>query len=665
MSWRPVNVERIKERAAWYVNRARIMPAPEYGLRAIRTGAQQLERVRLASGWVPGQNVRLSATRPFFSADSLPDDYLNRFPPDTAALTRLLDGELEFFGKKLSLGNPVNWHRDPSTGTVSPLSYGKTINYRDERNCGDIKVLWEVSRHQHLVPMAVAFAVTGDPRYRDAVMAQIDSWVEQNPYGLGVHWCSSLEVALRAIAWTMVHSLFAVRLGESGMLSCSRNRPALEQTIYQHGYFIEHLLSRYSSANNHLIGELVGLYALAGVFGFDGASERWEQMARTELETEAERQVSADGVSREQAFHYHLEVLEYLLFAWCIGAANGKPLADSVLQTIRKMTEFVALVHPGCDLPPRIGDSDEATINRLTPSDPSDPYSDITRAVRSVLNPGHAPCTEKAFWYSAICPGSVVPVVETPAAERVVGLPEAGYSVVRDRRLHLIFDAGPLGYPAMAAHGHADALSFCLAINGKWWLVDPGTYTYHREHDARDYFRGTPAHNTLTVNGRDQSQIGGPFMWVKQANAQMGEPVEEGAIVRLWGEHDGYERFGVRHRRELLLDRKADALEITDHVQLASGRETTLELNFHFAPDVAVTLENCTANATRAGSADSIRMDLDRNWAWRLYRASEAPMAGWYSPKLGEKVPAWTLRGTRIARASQTAATRLTVTADG
>ena len=78
-------------------------------------------------------------------------------------------------------------------------------------------------------------------------------------------------------------------------------------------------------------------------------------------------------------------------------------------------------------------------------------------------------------------------------------------------------------------------------------------------------------------------------------------------------------------------------LEITDHIQLASARETALELNFHFAPDVELTLNGNTAVATRAGVADSIRMDLDRNWGWCRYRASETPMAGWYSPKLGEK----------------------------
>ena len=322
-----MSLERVKERVKWYLNRARIMPVPEYGLRAIRAGAQQVERVRLAArlGTRKGYQAQRHAAvlRPGYA---IPEDYLRRFPADTAALTALLEGRLEFFGKQLSLGNAINWHREPITGVHAPLTYGKTINYRDEQNCGDIKVLWEISRHQHLVPMAVAFAVTGEPQYRDAVIGQIDSWVEQNPYGLGVHWCSSLEVALRGIAWTMVHSLFAIRLGESGMLDCSRNRPALEQSIYQHAYFIEHLLSRYSSANNHLIGELVGLYTLASVFGFEDASERWAESARAELEAEVVRQVSADGVSREQAFHYHLEVLEYLLFAWCIGTCERDAL---------------------------------------------------------------------------------------------------------------------------------------------------------------------------------------------------------------------------------------------------------------------------------------------------------------------------------------------------
>ena len=96
---------------------------------------------------------------------------------------------------------------------------------------------------------------------------------------------------------------------------------------------------------------------------------------------------------------------------------------------------------------------------------------------------------------------------------------QGGYIVMGGEGCHLVFDAGPLGYLGIAAHGHADALSFCLAIDDAWWLVDPGTYAYHSAPEWRSYFRGTSAHNTIRVNGNDQSQMGGAFMWLRKAHA--------------------------------------------------------------------------------------------------------------------------------------------------
>jgi hypothetical protein len=67
----------------------------------------------------------------------------------------------------------------------------------------------------------------------------------------------------------------------------------------------------------------------------------------------------------------------------------------------------------------------------------------------------------------------------------------------------LFIDAGPQG-ALTGGHGHADALSIQLIVNGRPTLIDPGTFCY--VCPERDRFRGTAAHNTLQVDGRDQSQ---------------------------------------------------------------------------------------------------------------------------------------------------------------
>jgi len=92
--------------------------------------------------------------------------------------------------------------------------------------------------------------------------------------------------------------------------------------------------------------------------------------------------------------------------------------------------------------------------------------------------------------------------------------PHAGYHVLGEgfetpREVRIVADAGPLGFLSIAAHGHADALSFTLSAGGCPILIDPGTFAYHTERRWRDYFRGTAAHNTVRIDGVDQSVSGG------------------------------------------------------------------------------------------------------------------------------------------------------------
>jgi hypothetical protein len=89
-------------------------------------------------------------------------------------------------------------------------------------------------------------------------------------------------------------------------------------------------------------------------------------------------------------------------------------------------------------------------------------------------------------------------------------LPDSGFVVVRDGDLWLAFRCGAPSPPFLPAHAHADALSFQLWWQGRPVVVDPGTYTYEPGAE-RDWFRGTRAHSTVTVDGRDQFRLWGAF----------------------------------------------------------------------------------------------------------------------------------------------------------
>jgi len=130
-------------------------------------------------------------------------------------------------------------------------------------------------------------------------------------------------------------------------------------------------------------------------------------------------------------------------------------------------------------------------------------------------------------------------------------LPDAGLVVLRLGGMRVLFDAGPLGYLSIAAHGHADALAIALSHDGAELVVDPGTGSY-RDASRRCWFRGTPAHATVTVDARDQSEQGGAFLWLQHGNARLLTWDEERPAAV--AEHDGYLRLSdpVTHRRTVV-----------------------------------------------------------------------------------------------------------------
>ena len=147
----------------------------------------------------------------------------------------------------------------------------------------------------------------------------------------------------------------------------------------------------------------------------------------------------------------------------------------------------------------------------------------------------------------------------------------------------MLVDAGPLGYLSIAAHGHADALSLVLNIGDREILIDPGTYSYHTDPAWRRYFRSTLAHNTVGIDGEDQSVQAGNFMWTHHAHARCIEFETGSERQRFIGEHYGYQRLEdpVVHRREIVFDSRRQLFEVTDMIRCEG--EHRARRAWHFA----------------------------------------------------------------------------------
>ncbi len=632
---------------AWKLNRLRVMTVGEILFRTWRSCSNEIEKFKISRGWQPSPDLKIRSLIGLFGQDiALITEWKKHFQLDTVQLQQYLEGNIDFFGHdSLSVGMPVNWHRDPVTGIESPLFFGKTLNYRDDNLVGNVKFTWELGRHQHLVPLAVAYVISGDNRYKDNIVEQIQSWIKDNPYGMGIHWCTSLEASIRMISWSIVHSLILLKDGGKGLFDSGIDADKLGVSIYQHCYFIKSFLSLHSSANNHLIGEITGLWIACNVFNLGKEGKNWAQFAKKELESEAAKQVYTDGVNKEQAFYYHMWVLEYFLFAQQVAARSSDELSEDFKKIIPKMANFLKDISPLGGEPPQVGDADDGFVSRFDPCWPEKPYLEMIDTTDAVFGLSEQMRSQKAFWYRAISEQSFKEL-EKWQRNYPVAYNEGGYAILGNENCHLMMDAGDLGYLGIAAHGHADALSFCLAIDSEWWLVDPGTYVYHSDEKWRKYFRGSTAHNTVVIDDTDQSTFAGPFIWTQKAHASLLSVRERDQEQIATGKHDGYYRLGVMHQRSISIHSGTNEIEIVDN--MVGGKNVKTDIYFHFSPEVEVCKEEKTENwiISHPNSSKYLILAPDKKWEMNVFKGHENPVLGWYSPSLEKKKPAYTLRGT-------------------
>lgn len=204
-------------------------------------------------------------------------------------------------------------------------------------------------------------------------------------------------------------------------------------------------------------------------------------------------------------------------------------------------------------------------------------------------------------------------------------------------------DAGPLGYNTICAHGHADALAFTLSLGGREVLVDPGTYSYRPDSPWRAYFRSTAAHNTLRLDGMDQSEPGGNFLWLRKAKAgcTLWKISPEHDVFEGW--HDGYARLAdpVLHRRRITLDKAARRIVVEDRLEMRGTHN--VELYFHCSERCSVDPLPYGFVIRHAATEVELRLPLVDGARSGVRRGSLSPICGWISRRFDEKLPSPTI----------------------
>jgi Heparinase II/III-like protein/Heparinase II/III N-terminus len=641
-------------RFGWYARRASRMSPAEVAWR----GRDKILQAAWSNRQVSRDQVRplvrgVAGSRPF--AVLLPVDAALGVPEEAsnavlAAANRLLRGHWEMLGVARTDLVAPDWFHDPVTGVRSPAErYAFRINHRSETETGNVKQVWELSRLQHLTLLATAWFLSGDDVYAQRVADHLQSWWQENPFLSGVHWTSGIEVGIRLISLTWIRRLLGAWPGAPSLFE--HNDLAVQQ-IWWHQRYLAAFRSRGSSANNHVIAEAAGQLVASCAFPWFPDSARWRQASARLLERELLRNTFPSGIGRELASDYQSFVAELGILAGVEAGAAHYPLSADAWRRLCAMVDSGAAILDHQLRPPRQGDGDEGRALLLdAPTDNRWP-SLLALGAAVFGRPHWWPPTKPDVASSLIAamPAAAINAADRPA-ERPWHFQDAGTTLLRTNSNHgpeiwCRCDGGPHGFLKIAAHAHADALSVEVRYGGVDILADPGTYCYHGQREWRSYFRSTIAHNTIEIDGRSQSRDGGPFLWLRHANAKVIDVQDIGDAVEWSAEHDGYLRPhpGAWHRRCVRLDRASRRLDIADEI---TGGSHEVRMAYHLGPDVVAELDGTRAilQWAHGQASGAALLELPKSLSWRLHKGETNPILGWYSSGLSVRVPVFTLLG--------------------
>ena len=339
----------------------------------------------------------------------------------------------------------------------------------------------EWSKFYYGLDLAFAFGATGDHKFAQVWEQLVLSWIYQVP----VDFDSSDVTGRRIQNWIYAWESFASSAQFSGFADGFTEQilASLEEQI---NYLRQHL----TPERNHRTLELYALFVAALALPELDLNGSLLNFAVTELHRNLLADIRPDGVHRENSTHYHMLVLRSFLGARENARRFGVEFPEAFDSHLERACEFAMHCRRPDGLIPALSDGDIGN------------YTDILELAAELFS-------RPDFLYVA------TQGTEGVAPKRKnVNFPQAGYFVQRshwgnhgnsfcDARF-LIFDCGPIGD---GGHGHYDLLNIEIAAGGRALIVDPGRYTYSEQgpKNWRRWFKGTAAHNTVCVDGRDQT----------------------------------------------------------------------------------------------------------------------------------------------------------------
>lgn len=415
----------------------------------------------------------------------------------------------------------------------------------------------------------------------------IQRWINDNPPGLGNGW-EPYPLSLRIVHW-IKWSL------QGGKLSALALNSLAVQIRFLAAKLETHLLG------NHLLTNGKALF-FAGLFFAGPEADKWLSKGIKILSKQLPEQILADGGHFERSPMYHAIILDDILDILNISRTFNRSLAYDLPAAITKMLYWLQVMsHPDGD----IVLFNDAAFNIAPHRTELEQYAKRLNILNTQSN--------------------------TLAQNESVLLANSGYARLNKDRAHLFVDVAPLGPDYLLAHSHADTFTFELSLDSQRIIVDSGTSTYDNNPE-RLCQRGTAAHNTVTIDHYNSSQVWSSFRVAKAAQVKNVNFAKASAVDTISACHNGFNHLPgkIIHKRTWNLH--DSNLLICDEITGTGNHEVVMSLHFH--PNIVVTrLEKNYFLLVSEKSDHPIKMELilDESLDSLIYEST-------YHPEFGQSV---------------------------
>ncbi|MFN8433371.1 MAG: alginate lyase family protein [Anaerolineales bacterium] len=539
---------------------------------------------------------------------------------------RLLNGELKYFSHEYhKTGFPLNWHKDPITNYQLPIDLHWSQISDDSTS--DIKFIWEPNRFAFVYTLVRAYALTQDEKYPQAFWQLIQDWANHNPPNTGANWKDGQEIALRLMAWTFGFYAFIQSPSTTPEQISQFTQLVAAQAERIHaniGYAI-------STRSNHTISEAFGLWLVGLLFPELKDAEKYFTLGKRLLEEEAAKQIFPDGSYSMYSLNYHRFILHLYLYAIQLDRLNNSLFSNHLISALSNSITYLShLIDPATGQMPVYGSNDGALVLPLNNCDFTD-YRPLLQ-LGSVITTGQ-PMFEPGDWDEDVywlCRTEIEKKDERGKKPVKASFPDGGVHILRGKNSKAVIRCTDF----RSRPSHADQLHMDLWIGSHNIACDAGTYLYSGEGIWRNGLARTSAHNTVTVDGKDQMTLVSRFTWTNWAKGKVLKHTEN-----LWqGEHDGYKP--VRHKRTVMA-LEGDRWLVIDDLEVNEPHHYTLHWLLN---DVPFTQNKNSLLLKYETSTYKIQTGLTSGEGkFSIFRADPNSTYGWRSRYYGHKEPAISL----------------------